>query len=190
MLRAVGRILLGWVRAPEAWGTRGIRGYISPGNFVKSSCWSPLFLHSESHFSPPSQLSGRRDSTKRTTASLRRVRECRRTPPPPPPPPPPPLPMAPLLQSIFKISGKENSQNRISVLTATEIIHGWTDVFFWWLLVKIFDWNGNRKLMPVTTKERDQRPAVSWVTTPSSWWTAVWGVQVKAEKKKNALSWG
>ena len=54
--RAVGRILLGWMQALEAWVSRGVRGYISLGNFDKLSCWSPLFLHSERHFNPPSQI--------------------------------------------------------------------------------------------------------------------------------------
>ena len=35
---------------------RGIQIYISPGNFEKSSCLSPLFLHYDSHFNPPSLI--------------------------------------------------------------------------------------------------------------------------------------
>ena len=35
---------------------RGIQINISPGNFEKSSCLSPLFLHYDSHFNPPSLI--------------------------------------------------------------------------------------------------------------------------------------
>ena len=55
-LMAVGMILLGGCERRMHEGLGGIRVYISPGNFEKSSCRSPLFLYSESHFIPPSQI--------------------------------------------------------------------------------------------------------------------------------------
>ena len=55
-LMAVGMILLGGCVRRMHEGLGGIRLYISPGNFEKSSCRSPLFLYSESHFIPPSQI--------------------------------------------------------------------------------------------------------------------------------------
>lgn len=61
---AVGRILHGWVRAPEAWASRGI---FSREFWKKKSCWSPHFLHSESHFNPHSPI-------KRTFAAREEVR--------------------------------------------------------------------------------------------------------------------
>ena len=38
LFRAVGMILLGWVRAPEAWTSRRDPGVYFPGEFEKSSC--------------------------------------------------------------------------------------------------------------------------------------------------------
>ena len=64
---AAGWILFEWVRVPEAWASRGNPGIYFSGKFEKSSCWSPLFLHSESHFNPPSQI-------KRTFAAHEGVR--------------------------------------------------------------------------------------------------------------------
>ena len=52
--RAIGRILLGWVQAPEARGCTEIWWYILLVKFEKSSCGSPLFLHSVCHFNLPS----------------------------------------------------------------------------------------------------------------------------------------